>query len=232
MYNSLLNIWSIIIFLLFITISIIHLVRCYQGKEGLADISKFFLMPALLLFFTAFVILNLNSFSLLSILIILGLVFSFLGDFALVFDLDKSVFAIGILFFAIAQLSYIAFAIIKLLAVQFPFVFALAAAIVYTCILVYQFMRMKKQLGGMARIVILYGIFLASMSWFFVVLAFANTCIATIWAATGSVFFLISDSMLAYSRFMGVIRKGRFFVMLTYILAEALIVLGAIGMIS
>lgn len=232
MYTQLLNFWSIAACALFVSVSVIHLVRCYQQKDGLADITKFMLMPALLLFFLAFIFLNLNSISIIHILIITALIFSFLGDWALIFDLEKSIFALGMLFFAVTQLCYIAFSIIKVSTAEFPLAAGAIAALIYICGLIYQFMRMKKQLKGMASVVTVYALLLSIMSWLFVVSAFAAPSVGTILAAVGGILFLISDSMVAYSYFMGVIVKGRFFIMLSYIAAQFLIIVGAIGMLS
>ena len=232
MYSYLFYFWSIAAFAVFTVLSVIHLVKCYQEKDGLADITKFTLMPALLLFFLAFTFLNLNSISIIHILIITALIFSFLGDWALIFDSEKSIFVLGMLFFAVTQLCYIAFSIIKFSSATFPVIIGIVTALVYICGLIYQFMRMKKYLKGMKNIVIGYGILISIMSWFFLVSAIAAPSAATILAAIGSILFIISDSMVAYSYFMGGIIKGRFFIMITYILAQFLIILGVIGMLS
>jgi len=51
-------------------------------------------------------------------------------------------------------------------------------------------------------------------------------------AAIGSVFFVISDTMVATKYFLGGKAGMRFLIMKTYILAQLLIVLGAIGIIG
>lgn len=232
MYSQLFNFWSIAAFAVFAAVSVIHLIRCYQQKEGLSDITKFTLMPALLLFFSAFTFLNLNSISIPHILIITALVFSFLGDAALIFDSEKALFALGMLFFAVTQLCYIVFSVIKFPPVKFPLIIGIITALVYICGLIYQFMRMKKHLKGMKNMFIAYGLLISMMSWLFVVSAVAAPSVGTVLAAIGSLLFIISDSMVAYSYFMGVIVKGKFFIMITYIAAQFLIIIGVIGTLS
>ena len=98
--------------------------------------------------------------------------------------------------------------------------------------IVYAVLRTKKQLKGLKPIVITYGFILSSMSWLFIVFAFANPSVGLILAAVGSVFFLISDTMVATKYFLGGKAGMRFLIMKTYILAQLLIVLGAIGIIG
>ncbi len=230
--DNIFTVWTVAAIVIFKIVAIIHLVRCYQGKEGLADLTKFALMPLLLSVFTIFTVSNINSISLSVFLIIAALVFSFLGDVVLVFALGKAGFALGMLFFLIAHLCYISFSVLRAMRFQFPLAAGLIVAAVYVVCLLYVFLKMRKPLKNMICSAMIYAFILSVMSWFFVVAAFATPSPATISAATGSIFFLISDAMVGYRTFMGTIVKGRFFVMLTYILAQSLIIFGIMGMLG
>lgn len=231
MYNECLDPWCIAALALFLVISIIHLIKCFQQRQKWADMTKFMLMPALLLFFLAFSFVNIKTFSVLNVLIIIALIFSFLGDAVLLFDWEKQNFALGILFFAITQISYIVFAILGA-KTEPPLIPGIVTAVIFLISIVYAVLRTKKQLKGLKSIVITYGFILSSMSWLFIVFAFANPSVGLILAAVGSVFFLISDTMVATKYFLGGKAGMRFLIMKTYILAQLLIVLGAIGIIG
>ncbi|WP_029410713.1 lysoplasmalogenase [Treponema pedis] len=231
MYSQMFNGWCIAAFAIFTGVSIIHLIRCWQQKEGQADISKFMLMPALFLFAAAFIGFNPGAVSVLHILILAALVLSFFGDWTLIFDLEKAIFALGMLFFLTAHLCYITFASIKL-AGGFPLIAGLCVAPVYILGLIYAYLRMRKAIKGMIKIIMFYSFILCIMSWLFIILAISSPSAATVLAAVGGILFVISDTMLCYRKFMGVIVKGRFFVMLTYILAQVLISIGSLGMIN
>lgn len=231
MYNECLDPLCIAALALFLVISIIHLIKCFQQRQKWADMTKFMLMPALLLFFLAFSFVNIKTFSVLNVLIIIALIFSFLGDAVLLFDWEKQNFALGILFFAITQISYIVFAILGA-KTEPPLIPGIVTAVIFLISIVYAVLRTKKQLKGLKSIVITYGFILSSMSWLFIVFAFANPSVGLILAAVGSVFFLISDTMVATKYFLGGKAGMRFLIMKTYILAQLLIVLGAIGIIG
>ena len=232
MYNECLDPWCIAALALFLVISIIHLIKCFQQRQKWADMTKFMLMPVLLLFFLAFSFVSIKTFSVLNVLIIIALIFSFLGDAALLFDWEKQNFALGILFFAITQISYIVFAILGANVEYIPLIPGIVTAAIFLISIVYAVLRTKKYLKGFKPIVIVYALIISLMSWLFIVFAFANQSLGFILAAIGSVFFLISDTMVATKYFLGGKAGMRFLIMKTYILAQLLIVLGAIGIIG
>jgi putative membrane protein len=231
MYNECLDPLCIAALALFLVISIIHLIKCFQQRQKWADMTKFMLMPALLLFFLAFSFVSIKTFSVLNVLIIIALIFSFLGDVALLFDWEKQNFALGIFFFAITQISYIVFAILGA-KTEPPLIPGIVTAVIFLISIIYAVMRTKKYLKGFKPIVIVYALIISSMSWLFIVFAFATQSLALILAAIGSVFFVISDTMVATKYFLGGKAGMRFLIMKTYILAQLLIVLGAIGIIG
>ncbi|AIN93715.1 lysoplasmalogenase [Treponema putidum] len=232
MYNECLDPLCIAALALFLVISIIHLIKCFQQRQKWADMTKFMLMPALLLFFLAFSFVSIKTFSILNVLIIIALVFSFLGDAILLFDREKQNFALGILFFAITQISYIVFAILGAKVEYIPIIPGIVAALIFLAAIVYIIMRTKKQLKGLKPIVVAYGLIISLMSWIFIVFAFANPSIGLILAAIGSVLFIISDTMVSAKYFFGGKAGMRFLIMITYIFAQVLIVFGAIGIIG
>ncbi|UTC75208.1 lysoplasmalogenase [Treponema sp. OMZ 792] len=232
MYNQCLDPWCIATIVLFVVISTIHLIKCFKQKQKWADITKFMLMPSLLLFFLAFTFVNVQNFSILHILIIIALISSFFGDVALLFDREKQNFALGILFFAITQICYIVFAILGAKVDSIPLIPGIVTAVIFLVVIIYSIMRTKKHLKGLKPIVIAYGLILSSMSWLFIVFAFANPSIGLILAAVGSILFIVSDALVSAQYFLGGKAGMRFIIMKTYILAQLLIIFGAIGIIG
>lgn len=231
MYNQCLNPLCMATLVLFTFISLIHLIKCFKQKQKWADFTKFMLMPSLLLFFLAFSFVNIQRFSILNLLIIIALIFSFFGDVALLFDREKRNFALGVLFFGITQICYIIFALIGA-STSISLIPAIVLALLFVAFIIYSLMRTKKQLKGLRSFVITYALLLSAMGWLFIVFAIASPSLALILAAVGSVMFIISDTLVSAQYFLGSKPRIRFLIMLTYILAQVLIVFGAIGIIG
>ena len=222
------------LFVCFLSVSIFHITQCFLEKSPvnkiLADISKVMLMPLLLSIFLSCLGCVLSP-SLLSKLIISALVFSTAGDTALLFDSKKIFFLLGMIFFAFAQISYILFSAFILLEGSVPFGKTLVAGILFTAGFLSVSLRIHTVLGNLKWTVLGYGILLCTMSFLFTVSALTYPSTGTTLSAAGSVIFIISDFMVAYRQFAGRIPLGRSFVMLTYILAQTLIILGVISLI-
>ncbi len=229
MYSHCLSIWFVFSAILFIAVSAVHLRRCFQGKEGLADITKFALMPALLLSFLVCVFVGNLSFSAMNILVVVALMFSFLGDWSLIFDGEKRFFFFGMLFFAVTHICYIAIAILKFQTIEFPSFTAGLIFLLSIFIIVYIFLLFRKQLKEMKKAFVIYSLLLAVMGTAFISLAIASPGVPAILIAIGGIIFIVSDYMVGYRHFLGGIIKSRFFIMLTYIVAQFLIVLGLLG---
>ncbi len=218
---------SQILFICFANISVFHLTQCFLEDCGpvnkrLADISKILLMPLLLsVLLSSLVMTYLPLY--VKVCIISALIFSTAGDAALLFDSKKNFFILGMFFFALAQISYIVYSIFFLSQNTPPFGKTLVTGALFILGFLTVFSRIHKVLGNLKTAVFGYGILICAMSFLFVVSALAYPSAATVIQAAGSIVFIISDFMVAYSRFAGKIPKGRFFIMLTYILAQTMI---------
>ena len=224
--------WTWVFFILFIGVSSFHLLQCFLENKKYADVTKAMLMPFLLLFFIFYNIENSLPKSFASALVITALCFSALGDVSLIFDSKKIFFIFGMLFFAVTQISYIIFAVLHILKYSFPFIQALIAGGIFVIALTAVFYHIGKFLGDLKWAVLFYGIFICTMSLLFVISAFSAPAMHTVLPAVGSLIFVVSDTMVAYQQFAAKIKKGRFYVMFTYITAQMLIVLGISGILS
>lgn len=216
---------------IFCGVAVVHLVFCWLEKKRAADVTKVLLMPLLLAAFVIHTRFNSLPFSSRVIFIVIALFFSFWGDWALINGSEQKFFVLGLLSFAVAQICYILFGMRQWYTMKFPTILGLIVATFYVSGLVTELMIMKEKLQSLAAVTIIYGLLLSIMSWSFVTLAVTAPTWYTIVPATGSLLFLLSDSMVAYEYFIGKIVKGRFLIMVTYSAAQLMIVLGAAEML-
>ena len=92
------------------------------------------------------------------------------------------------------------------------------------------FVKVKKHGVIMAFAVALYALLLGTVFVSCLSCAISRFSIYTFLLPLGSSLFILSDSMIAYARFKCRFKNHNFYVMLTYILAQALISVGIIGM--
>lgn len=215
----------------FAAVSVLHLIYCFHRKDKKADFTKFALMPLLIIAFCVwcfYLKININVL----LIITAALIFSWLGDVFLVFDAKKIYFILGVLSFAASQILYSVSSIIFLFAFEFP-VFQFAAVLcIYLFFAGFTIFRLRRGLKNLIFIVSFYAALISIMSLSFITLAFAAPSAQTICSAAGSLCFVTSDSLLSLSVFAGKGGRIRFFVMLTYLLAQFLIVLGITGFVS
>ena len=160
----------------------------------------------------------------------LALVFSLAGDILLLYPMRA--FILGLVAFLFAQVAYI----LGFNAILPPLVPALTAAFVVFLLvgmvyLVFQAeIRKKPDLKRMRPAILLYALMLSAMAASAVLNLFKPAWHSTAASLTalGGIFFLSSDMMLAYDRFMHQFKSSHIFVMMTYHLAQLLLVLGAL----
>lgn len=221
------TVWTAFISLIpFLCVAVLHLIYCFYDKQGYADITKMLLMPLLL---CAYSIAVLAMGKIPSVLIAGALLASWSGDMFLLKS-DRKSFIIGMLSFGVAHVLYIVFAAHRLAmignAVSIPIILPLIA--LYAASIVFLMLRLFRYLNMLTKSVFCYMLLIAAMSICFVLGATGQPSAASILAAVGSLFFVISDSVLAHVEFVGSFPKSRFVVMKTYILAQFCIVIAAL----
>jgi len=145
--------------------------------------------------------------------VFLGLGFSVTGDFLL--ESSPDMFVFGLAAFLIAHLFYIIafFKRNRQLSI-FPL-------LILTAYGVSIYWLLYPSLQQMAIPVLLYIIVILMMSWRAIVQSSFNQY--AIFAAVGSLFFVLSDSIIAFNKFYVEIPLARWFIMVTYWLAQSLI---------
>lgn len=202
---------------LLISVSILHLASCFMENPRLRKITKPFLMPLLIGVY-------LSIASMPSNLIIAGVTLGFLGDVFLLADKNPKCFILGLLSFLAGHILYIIAVVDKIESVRLVPILLLAAiySLIYICI----FSSIKSSLGKMKLPAFIYGLILLTLN----LVAFYNLCLVPNYQNTllflGTILFCVSDYTLSRNIFVKPIKYGHFYIMITYILAQTLIVLG------
>jgi uncharacterized membrane protein YhhN len=151
-----------------------------------------------------------------------ALAFSLVGDIALLRD-DEIAFLVGLSAFLLGHLCYlVAFARVGLQPAEVVIGVLVAAAM--SGVALPRVLRgAAAEAGfGFATVVALYAGALGAMT----ALGVGTAIIAT---AVGAVLFLVSDTVLAWERFVAPLRHGPLAVIVTYHLAQLLIVIGLVA---
>ena len=200
---------------------LLNLVSHIWAIPELEVVSKPLLMPLLILL----VWVNSEGMPRNILLLLFGaLIFSWVGDVALLFDEKYPfLFMVGLGGFLIAHIQYIILFIKSAQKVQFtkgitPFVIVLMFG--YTMFLI---QLLWTHLGELQIPVFVYATVLMLMGVFAVSRQVDNGKLLVI---LGAVLFVTSDSILAINKFYSPIENGRVLTMLTYTLAQLLIVIG------
>ena len=208
------GIWLII--LLFIG----YLVLVFFEKEDIASFIKPILVPVLLLSFYASVK-NKGNYK-----IIGALVFSTMGDILLIFE-GRPFFILGLLSFLLAHVLFVLIFRSRVGTIKLDFYTVVCSLF----ILSYYFFFMKflwPHLGAMRIPVLAYAFVISGMLWMALQLLRSTSSLR--WhIVLGALFFVVSDSLLSIQLFYSSFELAHFYVMLTYLLAQLLLVYGILN---
>jgi uncharacterized membrane protein YhhN len=213
-----------IFFKIYIVFSIVYLIVLFRGNENL----DLFLKPALIPLLGFGVYFH-RKFPSRKILLI-GLLFSWIGDVILLFaDIAEIYFILGLVCFLIAHLSYCVLFNKQISGeIKFNrFLFAFGSLLIAGYLIGMVSFLMPK-LGDLKVPVIVYAAVISTM----VLFAFNGYLIwkkpGALYVFLGAAVFVLSDSILAINKFYTPIERSSFFIMLTYLVAQYLIVMGII----
>ncbi len=161
----------------------------------------------------------------------LGALFSLAGDIFLLLPPERRTFAWGLRAFLLAHVAYIVGLNHHLAAPALPMLIIAAIISSFSILFGRQIMTglRKKKLGRLIPPVIAYIFTISIMVFSALITLFCPEwkLPAAILVATGSTLFMISDSILAWNRFVTNIRQGRLILMITYHLGQMAILAGA-----
>jgi uncharacterized membrane protein YhhN len=214
--------------ILFILVLLVDLIAVYFNNETLLFVTKPLLMPILGIYLLA----QTNSInSNLKAWIMLALFFSWAGDILLLFEEKNSLFfLLGLSAFFIAQVFYIIFFHnIRMREFIRGNALFLLLVIVYYSILV---TVLSPYLGNMKLPVRIYGVVLSFMLMLAMHTMLGKNKKAALWMMLGAMLFVISDSLLAFDKFVAAFNYAGIIIMLTYGFAQLFITEGAVKYIN
>jgi Predicted membrane protein len=187
--------------------------------QKLKVLTKPLLVPLIILFY-------LTSAVQINWLIVTALFFGFLGDLSLLWGSKKIFFAIGLFAFLVGHLFY-TWAFLQSIqyfeAVPIWFFIFLVPYILYGCAIL---RILRPSLKNMIVPVVIYMCFILMMSFTSLCRIWNGFTLQSILPFIGSLFFIVSDSVLAYNSFNVPSKNYETYIMFTYILAQVLIVAG------
>lgn len=213
------QIYTIIAFLLFITFSILHLFTLMGNKDVYKGITKGTLMPLLLLFYCIFT-------QHISIFIILALLFSFFGDVGLfIADTHPSFYQKGsILSFALSHVFYTLY----ILPTQAHPTLIFISFIGAICILLLFYLKVIHPFDNSIKaFLFLYAVIITMMATSAFISVFYYQSMGSFLLFTGALFFVFSDFLISKQILLDN-KKDELAIMISYILAQFLLIVGII----
>lgn len=211
---------KLVIGVLFCLIFFMHIVFIkIKNKKG-CYYTKPLLMPLLAIYYVLSVA-QVNKF------IVIALVFGFLGDVFLMWPQRKNNFLVGLGAFLLGHFCYVLLFTQKISFIKDVPVWFYLITIIYVAIAVTLMKKLTMYLGDMKVPTYIYMAVILFMSFSSVVRIWVmDMSIAFLLPFIGSLLFLVSDTMLGFYTFKGKFKNGEIYIMITYVLAQALIVGG------
>lgn len=208
---------------LFIVVLAFHLAAILSAWNIAEKSTKPLLMPLLFVVFMSQAGTKHHPFK---VWIILALLFSWIGDLLLMFQLKGSVFFLsGLVSFLLAHIAYIIFFHrIRVAKKVKPRLWILLVVAAYYAVLI---SFLTTWLGSMLLPVRIYGLVISFMLMMALHMLFIPEWKRGVGMAAGAILFVISDSVLAINKFYHPFAMAGFWVMLTYGSAQLLLVWGA-----
>jgi len=202
----------------------IHLYATKKKERLLRGSTKGYILFSLLAFY---IVAMMNKNQEPSILVILAIIFSFIGDMFLIpkgtkwFAIGGIAFLISHIFFVLSYATYTDFNNVPIIAIILILVAFVSATVVI-------FTKLKKYLPkALFYPMFFYLVCNGTMNSFAIFRLIAGVDLTSIITVIGAILFFISDTSLFFVRFnKDSVMKTHFLVMITYSIAELLIVLG------
>ena len=210
--------WNILTASVFLLTCGIHLFFAYKELETHRRYTKLFLMPLLM----AFVIsLQQGRWTIL----LIALAFGFFGDILLIYKHNKVMFLLGELCFFLGHIVYV---ILFFLEINFAnpllaILLTIGIAMILQFILHRIFKPYYKSLTIPNNI---YSTILLVSLGYTVLVPIYQGIYPAILLPIGAICFIISDSLIAYNLFYKTVKRHDFYIMIFYLIAQTLLVLG------
>lgn len=211
---------------IYLGFSLIYLTITALNLEENARVLKPFLLPILLIavYFS-------NSFSSKKILLT-ALTFSWIGDIILLFaDKGELYFIVGLVAFLISHVFYIVLfnkqTVTKSISNKISFGAGIGLILLYFFGMI---TTLGPKLGPLTVPVVVYAVVISSMLYFALKGSYQWNAIPYQSVLVGALFFIASDSILAFNKFYQPIPYASFLIMITYLAAQYGIVWGILNL--
>ena len=213
-----------IVLFLFLLVTAVELITEIYGYKSLNMVVKPLLMPSLAIYF----IFSLSKKSILAFLVIIALILSWFGDVFLMFQSINSIyFVYGLVSFLLAHVTYI-YIFYKSSSEFKPNIITYSTGFSMVLFGILLLFLLWPGLAEMKIPVVIYTLVIITMG---MTALFRKADGASI-VLIGAMLFIASDSMIAINKFYEPIIAARFWIMITYILAQYLITMGMIRYFS
>ena len=207
----------IILGALFVGVSVLHLAACYRRMPKIRTVTKTLLMPLLGALYCV-------SAKEISPLVVTALAFGWLGDVFLLFKGSKLGMLLGIASFALGHVFYIG---AMLSCYPSPHVLMLVPLALCAVWLVFVYKKLIPYAPkSLRKPGFLYALLLSWTGLSALYLLLVTQKLPYLVAFIGGLFFMLSDTILTGNQYRKELKHGNFYVMLTYILAQSLLILG------
>lgn len=214
---SSMNIGAYIVFGIFVICAIIQLVFAFLEKEKYRRIEK----PLCLLTLAVFSLVCLPN----KPLIYVGAILGMIGDI-LVIVKDKKYFSFGVFSFFLGHLCYITLIIIFMVNSNVEWFYYLIPAICFVIFyfaLFFPFKKFEKRVHMRMGMALYYATLFTLLPFMIVSYVFVGSYLFL--GIIGASFFVISDLIILYTKYIKKFKRYDFYIMFTYLIAQTLIVL-------
>ncbi|HNW89107.1 MAG TPA: lysoplasmalogenase [Bacteroidales bacterium] len=210
---------NLVLLIIFVYAAMGNLMAWGFNKTNWVPLTKPLLMPVLAIYYV------LNAVNIEWILVA-ALFFAFLGDVFLIWPKKKLFFIGGLVFFLVMQILYIVFIATRQLNSGNFSVAVMAAAIVFLFVGGLVYFKLYKSLNEMKIPVLVYILMLITAGFLCFMYMTGNFNRFSFIQFAGSLFFIGSDTILAFETFKGPLRLANVWIMATYINAQLLLFAG------
>lgn len=209
--------WIISVGVLYLSVSVLHLIACYRRWPKMRAVTKVLLMPLLCLLY-------LLAARDARLLVIAALAFGWLGDVFLLFKSSKIGMLCGIASFALGHIFYIGAMLSNYPAPHVLMLIPIALCavwMVFVCKKLLPYAPKALRKPGFLYALLLSGTTLSALYLLLVTQKFPYLI-----AFVGGLFFVLSDTLLTGQQYRKELKHGNFYVMSTYIIAQTMLITG------
>lgn len=210
---------NIVLLCIFVYASVGNLMAWSFNKPRWVLFTKPLLMPVLAIYY----VLNCVT---VEYILVFALLFAFLGDFFLIWPQKKIFFMAGLAFFLIMQLLYIIFITTKQVTPKMFSMPVMASAIGFLIAGIFIYLNLYKFLKEMKIPVLVYMLVILTIGFLCFVNMLGNFNRFNLLEFLGALFFIVSDTILAFDSFKKPVKMANLWIMSTYINAQLFLFAG------